>query len=449
MLAVVFASVWLAAAPPAPARADALAAKGEAEALFLEFGAVKPEDYDPADRPKLAKALAKGAEAARKDPMIAVGLAEKAAQLDRTPATLTLLSQIEVDLGQRAAAAEHLDEALALKADHLPALLARAELAMKEEDFAVAVKVYEQAQAAGAKNLKAPLAKARAAAGAKERAVADLKRTESEIKTRVADAAKNATRDWLKQIVADDDERDKKHHLAPDGVRRQEMANFVFSYSTGSKKTGDMFAFEGKVEKLLEKTYDFVSDRLGYKLPGKTSVVLMSREEYMGKYGATPMARASGFWDGHEIVVNGGAEVNESFAQVMVHEFTHAVVTDLAGHGNPPRWMNEGLAENMRLCAVGLNGKVEDRSRAMLAGLKKENRLPRLGDLEGAFAGMVQGVEVAYAMAAVAAGVLVDKHGYTEYLDALREMKRNRPTQVIEKHYMSLDEVEKALNDAI
>ena len=53
-----------------------------------------------------------------------------------------------------------------------------------------------------------------------------------------------------------------------------------------------------------------------------------------------------------------GVSPKTRFAQVMVHEFTHAVVTDLAGHGVPPRWLNEGLAENVRLAAIGLNGKI-------------------------------------------------------------------------------------------
>jgi tetratricopeptide (TPR) repeat protein len=431
------------------ARAEALAAKNDAETLFLEFGAVKPDDYQEADRGRVARALAKAAEAARHDPMIAVGLSEKAAQLDRSPATLTLLALIEMDLGQRAAAAGHLDDALKLKADHVPALMARADLAMMENDFAVAEQDYQRALAAGNKAAKASLAKAHEAAAAKSKAVEDLKKTEAEIKVRVADAARNATRDWVKQITQDDEDNAERRRLAPEGQRRQEMANFVFTYSAGSRKAGDMFAFEGKVEKILEKTYDFVSDKLGYKRPGRTPVVLMTREEFAEKHAGRPEARAAGYWNGKEIVVNGGSTIDERFAQVMVHEFTHAVVTDLAGHGNAPTWMNEGLAENMRLCAMGTNGKLDERARFILLSLKKGEGLPSLGQLDPLFHSMADGVEVAYALSAQAVHLLIDKRGYGEYLDALREMKNHRPGQVIERHFGPLPEIDKEAQEGL
>ncbi len=443
-----FAALVLSAAP-AVSHAEALAAKGDAEGLFLSFGDARPTDYPEAQRPVLARALLKGAEAARNDPMIAFALAEKGTQLARTPEALVLLASIEVDLDQRGAAADHLDEAVGLKKDFAPALMARAELAMKEHDFAVAVEQYERAQKAGAKNVKPALATARQALAEKAHAVDDLKKTEQEIKTRVADAAKNATRDWLRQLVSDDADADEKRRLAPDGVRKKEMLNFVFTYSTGSKKTQDMFAFESKVEKLLEKTYDFVSEKLGVKRSARTLVVLMTREEYAAKHAGTPQSRAAAYWDGKQIVVNAGSSIDERFAAVMVHEFTHAVVSDLAGHGRPPRWMNEGLAENMRLTAVGLDGKVEERARLMLAQLKAQHRLPSLEELDAQFASMAEGVEVAYALSAMAVKLLVDRRGHAEYVEVLRELKARPPTQVLEQHYMPVPEIDRALQDSL
>jgi tetratricopeptide (TPR) repeat protein len=435
-------------AAPEVSKAEALAAKGDAEALFLQFGDVRPADYPQPQRTALAQALLKGAESARNDPMVAVALAEKGAQLDRTPQALVLLASVEVDLDQRGAAASHLDEAVSLNADFAPALVARAELAMKENDFVVAIEMYERAQKAGAKGVKVPLAKAREARAAKEKAVDHLKKTELEIKTRVADAAKNATRDWLRQIVSDDADNDEKRRLAPDGVRRKEMANFVFTYSTGSKKTQDMFAFEGKVEKLLEKTYDFVTEKLGVKRSGRTLVVLMTREEFSAKHAGTPLARAGGYWDGRQIVINGGSAIDEGFAQVMVHEFTHAVVSDLVGHAIP-KWMNEGLAENMRLSAIGLDGKLEERSRAMLSAMKEQQRIPSLNDLDPQFAAMAAGVEAAYALSALAVKLLVDRRGHAEYVEALRELKSRSPAQVVEQHYMPITQLDKTIHDTL
>ncbi len=437
------------AAPPSVAQAEALAAKKDAEGLYLQFGAIRAEDYPEQERGRLAKALTRGAQAARQDPAIAVGLAEKAALLERTADALTLLGEVEVDLKQRGAAAAHFDEALALEPDHVAALVARAELAASEQDFAVAVAHYERAQKAGAKNVKAALAKARKARDAKRQAVEDLKKTEQAIQTRVATAARNATRDWLKQLVVDEEEAYQKRRLAPNGVRRQEMANFVFTYSTGNAKTGDMFAFEDKVEKLLDYTYEFVSDKLGYKRSQRTTVVLMTQQEFAAKHAGTPQARAAGYWNGQQIVINGGSSIDERFAAVMVHEFTHAVVSEIAGHGVVPRWLNEGLAENMRLAAQGLENKIEADDRQMLARLKRDGKLPSVGQLEQAFAQMSQGVQVAYALAAQAAAILVDKRGYRHYVDTLTEMKRGRAMQVFESNYMRLEDLDRLVAEAL
>ncbi|MBI5549199.1 MAG: hypothetical protein HY901_35385 [Deltaproteobacteria bacterium] len=448
MLSAALIALSLAASPPVT-RAEVLVAQKDAETLFLQFGAVKAGDYSEKDRRRLARLLVKAAEQARKDPMIALGLADKASQLDRTPEAFTLLAHFELNLDQPGAAAGHLDEALALKADYVPARMARAELAVREDDFAVAVDAYERAQKAGAKNVEPLLEKARRAHEDKSRAVEDLRRTEAEIKTKVADAARNATRDWLKQVVADEAESAEKRRLAPDGVRRQELANFVFSYSTGSRRSGDMFAFESKVEKLLERTYDFVADKLGHKRPGRTQVVLMTREEFLAKHAGTPLARAAGYWDGRQIVINGGSQIDERFAQVMVHEFTHAVVTDLAGHGGAPIWMNEGLAENMRLSAVGLRGRIDEGSRALLSALKKQGRLPSIDQLGASFAQMAEGVEASYALSALAAYILVEKRGYSEYIEALQEMKRQRAAQVVERRFMSITELDREIREAL
>lgn len=437
------------AAPPPVAQAEALAAKKDAEGLFLQFGAVKAEDYPADEKARLAKALTKGAEASRNDPAIAVGLAEKAVLLGKTAESLTLLGAVEVDLKQRAAAAGHFDEALSMKPDHVPALLGRGDLAMKEDDFAVAVDMYGKAVKAGAKAARQPLEKAKKGLEAKSRAVEDLKRTEQEIKTRVAVATKNATRDWLKQLVVDDEEAYQKRRLAPDGVRRQEIANFVFTYSTGSAKTGDMFAFENKVEKLLDKTYDFVSGELGYKRSQRTTVVLMTRDEFAAKHAGTPQARAAGYWDGRQIVINGGSAIDEHFVQVMIHEFTHAVVADLAGHGVPPRWFNEGLAENMRLSAIGTKGQIDERDKARLAHLKKSGQLPSVGQLDEAFISLNANAEVAYPLAAFATWLLVEKKGYAHYVDTLREMKRSRPPAVLERNYMSVAELDKTIAESL
>ena len=173
--------------------------------------------------------------------------------------------------------------------------------------------------------------------------------------------------------------------------------------------------------------------------------MLLTRAEFMKKYAGTREAGAAGFWDGAQIVVNGAAELNQGFAEVMVHEFTHAIVTDLASRG-APRWLNEGFAENMRLSAVGTNGKLPPRERSLLSRLSHSGQLPKIAQLDAMHVGMGGDVRVAYALSGEAVRLLIDKRGYSEFLDMLRAMKRSgHPLQLIEKHFMPLDLLEKNL----
>ncbi|MGI5862641.1 MAG: tetratricopeptide repeat protein [Myxococcales bacterium] len=437
------------AAPPV-SEAEALAAKGDGEALFLKFGSVKPDDYGEADRARLAKALLKAARATRKDPFIGISLAARSNELVESVDALVLLAAFEVELDQRGSAAKHLDRAISIAAKNVPALMARADLAMKERDFEVAVRHYERAKVAGAKAANKKLAEARASLDRERKAVADLKKKESEIQVRVATAAKNATREWMKQIVAEEEEESERGRLAPDGVRVQEIHNFVFTYLAGKRNARQMSDFERKVERLLEKTYDFVCGELGHRIEKRTEVKLYSREEYAAAYGATPQAQAAGFWDGQKIVINGGSTVDERFAEVMVHEFTHAVVTDIAGHGRVPRWVNEGLAEHMRLKASGQDGEPTRTDLAMLAALKKQGRLPTLAELDEQFVRFGPNVHVAYVMASVAAKVMIDKRGYNTFVDMLKAMgKTARPLVLVEKYIDPIERIEEAVHDEI
>ena len=439
-----------AAAPPV-AEAETLAAKGDGETLFLQYGSVKPGDYGDEDRARLARALLKAARASSKDPFIAIALAGRSVDLDESAAGLVLLAGFEVDLDQRASAAKHLDRALELDPRGVPALLARAELAAKERDFALAVTLYEQAKARGAKGARQKLAEAKAALEEKQKSVTDLKQTEAEIQTRVAQAARGATRDWMKQILEEEAADAERRRLAPDGVRTNEIRNFVFTYSLGKRNARQTNDFESKVERLLEKTYDFVCGELRHKVERRTEVQLLSFQEYQAAYGGTPQAGAAGFWDGQKIVINGGSTVDERFAEVMVHEFTHTVVTDLAGHGRVPRWVNEGIAENMRLKASGGDGRPSEGELALLTAHHKQGRLPKLGaELDAKLLAMGSEVHVGYVMSALAAKVMIDKRGYTTYVDMMRAMgKTPRPLSLVEKYIAPLDRLTQDVIDEI
>ncbi len=437
----------IAAAPVS--EAEKLAAKKDAEGLFLQFGSASPDDYEEADRKKLSAALVQGARAAKKDTFIALGLLQRAVLLDKSAEALTLLGQLELETDQPAAAAKHLDEALALDPKNHDALLARAFLAERENDNRVAVDHYQRALDAGAKgDTKKRLARVQKALAEQEKALAELKQTEERIETQVKLAAKNATRDWIDQIRLEDDLDTERRRMAPGGVRKQELAHFTFTYAVGKDHPAELREFERKLVKLLDKTYDFVTDKLNHQVRGKTPVVLMSREEYAKKHAGHPMMNAAGYWDGRQIVINGGKDFNVDFAGTMVHEFTHTVMSDVAGHGALPRWLNEGIAENVRLAAQGSDLQQEPHVVRYLAQLKKSGSLPSLASLDQSIAGMGEDAGIAYAVACAAVKTLLKKKGYPAFMQLAKAASGRRdPAKLIEDHFsMSLKALEEAVH---
>jgi tetratricopeptide (TPR) repeat protein len=437
---------------PSVAQAEALAAKADGETLFLQFGALKPDDCPAPDRARLARALLKGAAASRKDPVIALGLAERALLFARNPEGLLLLAQIEIDLGQRSGAAGHLDEALAQRPNDLGALEARASLADAEHEPKLAVELYERAVAAGGKaDLKARLEKARKALAVDRAAVDDLKTTEASIKRRVAEGARNAARSWIALLDAEHERNAERRRMAPDGVRQAEVRNFTFSYSAGNQDSRQMHAFEDRLEQLLEKTYDFVAEKLGHRVEKRTEVLLLTHPEFLARFGGTPTERAAGFWNGKQIVINGGSVIDERFARVLVHEFTHTAVHDIArGRGDVPRWLNEGLAVNIELCAAGLNGKPEPHDRMLLGQLAKSGRLPGVSELDQSLVAFGEGVQISYLVAGELVRLLVDQRGYATFVDMLRDLGKGRPAkEIVERHFEPLEKLEQRLRDEL
>lgn len=445
MLHALLLSTLLAAAPVADA--EKLAQKKDAEGLFLQFGSANPDDYSEADRRKLSAALVKGARAARNDPFIALGLLQRAVLLHKTPVALTLLGQLELETEQRAAAARHLDEALALNPKSVDALLTRAFLAELENEHLLATELYERAVKAGAKGeARKRLARAKKAHAEQEKALAELKQTEQRIESQVKLAAKNATREWIDQIRLEDEIDTERRRMAPGGVRKQELAHFTFTYAVGKDHPAELREFERKLVKLLEKTYDFVTQKLNHRVRNKTTVVLMSREEYAKKHAGHPMQNAAGYWDGQQIVINGGKDLNVDFAGTMVHEYVHTVMSDVAGHGVLPRWLNEGIAENVRLAAQGLDLQPEPHVTRLLAQMKKSGNLPPLAALDQHLAGMGPDVGISYAVACAAVRHLLKRKGYPAFMQMVKAAGRRPPEKLIEDHFsISLQALEKAV----
>ena len=410
--------------------ARALVAQGDAEALFLEYGSMSPEGLSADERRLLADELVKGAKIARGDAFVAHGLLSRALALHESAAVLVLLAHIEIELQQKGGAIEHLDRALQLDAQHTAALMARGELAFGDGDYDAAIDLFERAQALRAPGARAWIEKSKGARDDEQRAQAVFQQSEQEIQERLERARRAAVRDWLAQIS----EEEKRAASAPGGVRKQQTQQFAYAYTAGRKTQGELNAFERRIGRLLDKAYDHVSGMLGHKLPQKIPVLLMTPQEYMAKFAGQPVARAGAFWNGHQIVVNGQTEIDARFAEVMVHELTHAFVQDMIGRRAAiPRWANEGLAEYVEN-SVARRGIEFPRERWMfLKQLKKRGLLPKLNDLDFMFAQMTDDVQIAYALSAYAVHLLIKNRGIRAYVDMLKEMRTLRNPIYIDK----------------
>ncbi|GEM_PF-1508418 len=419
------------AAHPACDGARALLDKKDTEGLFLQYGSVSAEGMSAGDKKVLADILTKGAELAGNDAFIAHGLLMRAVVLNEDAPTLVALARVEVKLEQKGGAIEHLDRALKLDGTNAQALMLRGDLAFGDGDFARAESFYGRAAGLKTPGAKAAQEKARKAGAEEQAKNAAFEKSEADLKQRLEAARRSAVKDWLAQI----EEEIARQDAAPGGIRRYQTDHFSFSYTSERKTMAEIHNFDSRIERLLDKAYGFVSDKLGHKLDKKIPVLLMTREEYMKKFANSPESRAAAFWNGTQIVVNGQTEVDRQFSELIAHELTHAFVTDLAGSSySVPRWANEGLAEYIENCAREPSTcAVPKQLRNLLKELKRRKQLPQLEAMEQNFAAMGQGVAACYAEAAFAVGILVSKKGLKSYVEAIREMKRLRHPQNFDK----------------
>ena len=426
------------AAPSSPSPVEgarALVQRADTEALFLQYGSLSPEGLSREERALVAAELLKGARLAGGDAFIAHGLLGRALILREDVETLIELARVEVELQQKGGAIEHLERALALDAKNARALMARGDLAFGDGDLAGALSFFERAQRQRARGARAAIERVKKREAEEQRRQALFQKSEAEIQERLETARREAVRDWLTQIY----EEEKREASAPGGVRKQETQQFAYAYTAGRQTQGEMNQFERRIGRLLDKAYAHVSRALAHRLAHKIPVLLMTREEYAAKFASQPVARAGAFWNGQHIVVNGQTEVDERFAEVMVHELTHAFVQDLIGQRAAiPRWANEGLAEYMEN-SVSRQGGGFPRERWMfLKQLKKRGRLPPLGELDFMFAQMTADVQIAYVLSSYAVHLLIESKGLRAYVEALREMRMLRNPayfdRALEKH---------------
>jgi tetratricopeptide (TPR) repeat protein len=201
-----------------------------------------------------------------------------------------------------------------------------------------------------------------------------------------------------------------------------------------AQKLGDHFTvlFEGPAEaelaakavEVLEAAYWRIGSAL-YSYPtGVITVVLYTREQFRDVTQAPEWA--GGLYDGRiRVPVLGAMKNRAEFERVLAHEFTHALVRNIAPRG-VPQWLSEGLALSFE-------------GRDLTAQLEHARAAPAphaLTRLERPFAGMDgKAAALAYAQSAAAVKRLLDDAGAPAVVGILEDLARGLPfAEAFERH---------------
>jgi hypothetical protein len=196
---------------------------------------------------------------------------------------------------------------------------------------------------------------------------------------------------------------------------------------SGFRQTlGDHFTvlFEGPAEAelasrsvaLLEADYWRIGTALSSYPVSVTTVILYTREQFRDITRSPEWA--GGAFDGRiRIPVQGALQNSAEFERVLAHEFTHALVQNIASRG-VPTWLHEGLAD----CFDGSDVRKKEQQLRL-----SETRVP-LTRLEGSFEGLTsKEASMAYAESAVAVHTLLEDVGAPALVSLLSEIGRGVP----------------------
>ena len=115
-------------------------------------------------------------------------------------------------------------------------------------------------------------------------------------------------------------------------------SRFSISYDTEVKSN-----LADSILDTLESAYNRVGSDLDHFPTARIPVILYTKKDYRTVTASPDWS--GGLYDGKiRLPIGGASELGEQLRAVLVHEYTHVVVRDIA-NGNCPMWLNEGLAE--------------------------------------------------------------------------------------------------------
>ncbi len=396
-------------AAPTGAQAAAFAKGKQWEELYLAFAAASPEAAAKGDRPKIAKALLAGCLALEvDDAVMAFSLGEKSVAFAPTAEGLSCTALTAKRSDQRGAA----EEALRRGLTSYP----------KDGRFGLELgRLYlEDGQPGEAASMLArvpPRAKESAEA---KRLVAQIARESGEPasgpKVRVAEEP--SAPGELSRATS----RSYESSVDGDGRRVRQNQYFRFYYFNSKRDFGQRAEYEGTVQGALEDARVTAQRLLGVARDKPVDVILYSREEFRLHHGPQAARAVAGFYAEDAIRMNDSAEINDHNRSVLVHEYVHAVMDEL-GHFNQrslPVWMHEGLAEYIEWRSAGSEGPPKPFATA-LQQLALQDQLPKLAELSNGPLIATRNPGLAYALAAVAVRLLVERRGMSEVIQLIED----------------------------
>jgi hypothetical protein len=450
-------------APPAEAASN-LAATKSWDDLYLKFSAAKPDGYSAADRGRIAKALLLGAHGMEStDGVIAVSLAERAVAFEESVEALTYAGELNQKIDQNGQAAKWFERAVAVDAHADRAHLLRAELALRENEPAVAnqhlqaiSKTFETAR------VQRDLTRSQAIQAQQKAGEASLDQMQRDVnhKNNTASTSKTGTgsdsgstsksgksgkgkHDPKSIEVAGADDgapaggggRDPLEGAGLAGLREKASEHFTFAYGNNARDWGQRAEYEGKVMAALEEAYEFVGQEMHANRSQPVGVVLYTKEEYDFHFSGSELSRAAGFYSG-KIRINGAEEITPEVQAVIVHEYVHAVIDELVASKHIPQWVHEGFAtyiENEYRSARNLPG-ADDAWARQLHQIAKKGGLPKLQQLDVGFLSFGN-PRLAYATAGKACQLMIERQGMDSFVDDLRSAAKKPWSQNFAERY--------------
>ena len=418
MLSLVVASV-VSAAPPTAAQASAFAKAKQWEELYLAFAAATPGSYGKADRKKLAGLLTQGCEALQgDDPVMAFSLGEKSSEFEATANGLFCTALTAKRAEQRGAAEDALKRGASLFKNDGRFALELGRLYLEDgqpgEAAAALSKVGKKAKEwPEATRLLAQVSSQAVSVGGPKVTVDEPGGAPAQARPR--SSPMRAMGDSLSWESGEDE----------GGRRYRQNRYFRIRYFNAKRDFGQRAEYEGSVQGALEDSRVTVQQLMGVAREKPLDVILYSREEFVLHHGAQAAQAVAGFYSGDAIRMNDSAEINENNRATLVHEYVHAVIDELlAFRGRTlPTWMNEGTAEYVEWRSLGRDGPPPQYD-VRLRQLAGNNQLPPLDELSQGPLIASRNPGLAYAVSAIAVGLLVKRGTMAEVVELIRDCGR-------------------------